>query len=276
MPFNPIKSLFSTLFKMISLRQAAKLVPFAIRSGKNLQARTLYGGWRGGRNRRNDDFDFSDIMRDFQRSFQDLERSFDRAFNQVSGTHIPSLLRPSSYIPMLGGQSDTRDLPVQDGQDAVDSAPRKFRIKLDMRGFQPKDVNVQVDEEDRIIKLKAATCGQQSDGSVVSREYAHEYAVPDDVDLNEAICTFDEHHYLTIEAPFQRNVNELPQTGPKVAEIKIDRGKSASSGSLGQGGEQQAGSTGPNPELDKPIEQRVPTPGDDEFPKDTTDDLRHN
>ena len=107
----------------------------------------------------------------------------------------------------------------------------KFLVKLDLRGFKPEDIKVQL----RGHELKVIGKHKSEDqGFYHSRDYSHRVLLPDDADLGSVTSRLSKEGLLIIEAsrdpallPKERNVDvsmELDEQSPE------DEAKQAESG----------------------------------------------
>ncbi|KAI1283018.1 hypothetical protein HDE_12708 [Halotydeus destructor] len=207
----------------------------------------------------------SDVMRDFQRNIQELERTVDRAFNQLSGGRagLPQLLKPSEVLGF--GNQDTRDVPVEHHEFSDNQKVHK--VEMDMRGFEPEDVNISV--RDKIVSIKATKSVTNSDGSKSRRNFEYEFTLPQNAKTDQVRSFFRPDSTLSIETPLVQNQDDEP-IKPRLKEIKVVKAGEGQNQEQDGDSEQRplVDQTLPPFDLDKPIEQRVPTPGDDDFPKD--------
>ena len=98
----------------------------------------------------------------------------------------------------------------------------KFLVKLDLRGFKPEDVKVQLRGHGLTVTGKHKS---EDQGFYFSRDYSHRVLLPDDADLGSVTSRLSKEGLLIIEAsrdpallPKERNLDvsmELDEQGPE-------------------------------------------------------------
>jgi hypothetical protein len=84
---------------------------------------------------------------------------------------------------------------IQSGNQGGD----KFQIVLDVSDYKPEDIKVNLRDRNLTIKAKREV---KESGFYSVREIAHQYTLPEDVDVDNLVSHFDEHDgLLAIEAP---------------------------------------------------------------------------
>ena len=73
----------------------------------------------------------------------------------------------------------------------------KFGVKLDLRGFKPEDIKVQLRGHELTVTGKHKSDDQ---GFYFSRDYSHRVLLPDDADLGSVTSRLSKEGLLTIEA----------------------------------------------------------------------------
>ena len=86
----------------------------------------------------------------------------------------------------------------------------KFEVKLDLRGFKPEDIKVQLRGHELTVTGKYKS---EDQGFYFSRDYSHRVLLPDDADLGSVTSRLSKEGLLIIEAsrdpallPKERNV----------------------------------------------------------------------
>ena len=86
----------------------------------------------------------------------------------------------------------------------------KFQVKLDLRGFKPEDIKVQLRGHELKITGKRKS---EDQGVYFSRDYSHRVLLPDDADLGSVTSRLSKEGLLIVEAsrepallPKERNV----------------------------------------------------------------------
>ena len=98
----------------------------------------------------------------------------------------------------------------------------KFQVKLDLRGFKPEDIKVQLRGHELTVTGKYKS---EDQGFYFSRDYSHRVLLPDDADLGSVTSRLSKQGLLIIEAsrdpallPKERNLEvsmELDEQSPE-------------------------------------------------------------
>ena len=90
----------------------------------------------------------------------------------------------------------------------------KFNLNLDLRHFDPSEINVKFDHNSLQVSGKREK--KSEDGKHYEfREYQHHFTVPDKVDHEQLKCNLDEKGYLKIEAPVKgKALDDKPRSIP--------------------------------------------------------------
>ena len=92
------------------------------------------------------------------------------------------------------------------------------KINLDLNGFKPQNVNVNLNG--RLLTIKAHMDHSSEDGSQrIKQEISRQYTLPDNLELDKLRSLFSEDGMLSIEAPLKNDPGK--EGGPK--EIPISR-----------------------------------------------------
>ena len=107
----------------------------------------------------------------------------------------------------------------------------KFVVKLDLRGFKPEDIKVQLRGHELTVTGKHKS---EDQGFYFSRDYSNRVLLPDDADLGSVTSRLSKEGLLIIEAsrdpallPKERNVEvsmELDEQEPEEQAKKISGG----------------------------------------------------
>jgi len=87
------------------------------------------------------------------------------------------------------------------------------KINLDLNGFKPENVNVNLNG--RLLTIKAHMDHTSEDGSQrIKQEISREYTLPDNLELDKLRSLFSEDGMLRIEAPLKNDLGKAPKEIP--------------------------------------------------------------
>ena len=155
----------------------------------NIQARrSFFGG-------RNFDpvSDLNKALKELERTSKDIEKQFQNVGKNLG---IPTASFP---------------IPINSNQ---------YQISLDLSGFQPEDIHVNLDGN--ILKINAKMNQTSKDGTqVIFQEICRTYTLPENVEVEKMSSLFSHDGVLSIEAPLKGSNPEKASKEPK--EIPISR-----------------------------------------------------
>ncbi|KAI1289589.1 Alpha-crystallin B chain [Halotydeus destructor] len=96
-------------------------------------------------------------------------------------------------------QSDTVNKSPIDVENDQLAHHANFRVRLDVRQFQPHEVTVQHDGE--IVSVHGRHAEQSPTHGFISREFTRKYEIPKDVDPDKVTCSWHPNNILVIKAP---------------------------------------------------------------------------
>ncbi|XP_068731698.1 uncharacterized protein [Montipora capricornis] len=99
---------------------------------------------------------------------------------------------------------------------------RKFSVKLNLSGFEPEEIKVQLRGQELTVTGKQRT--PEESGLQWSRDYRHQILLPDDADLGSLTSRLSKEGVLTIEAP--RDPALLPNE--RSVDVTIEEGETQS------------------------------------------------
>ena len=99
---------------------------------------------------------------------------------------------------------------------------RKFSVKLNLSGFEPEDIKVQLRGQELTVTGKQRT--PEESGLQWSRDYRRQILLPDDADLGSVTSRLSKEGVLTIEAP--RDSALLPNE--RSVDVTIEEGETQS------------------------------------------------
>ena len=83
-----------------------------------------------------------------------------------------------------------------------EAEPKNFAIGLDIKGFKPEEVKLEVDKETRTINIQAKHEEKnEENGSFVKRSMERSYTVPEHCNIDEVSTNFREDGRMFIKAP---------------------------------------------------------------------------
>ena len=92
-----------------------------------------------------------------------------------------------------------------------------FKYSLDVQGFKPEEISIQVKDRDLIIHGETKTENKGEHGlSLHHKQFTRNVSLPDDVDPSQLSSRYSKDSKLTVEAP-----RSLPQAPVKL-EIKME------------------------------------------------------
>ena len=103
----------------------------------------------------------------------------------------------------------------EEGGMKVTAGKDTFEICVDVRGFDPKDVQVTLKDGVLTIEGKHEEKSEKGE-NVVTRQFTRRFTLPQGVDMENAKSLIDKNGILRIEAPFTR-----PEEPPKETPIEI-------------------------------------------------------
>jgi crystallin alpha B len=134
-----------------------------------------------------------------------LERrmeAVDHELNRVFGLEKYGQVRLPRF-PWDWSNRTCRSAPIEVGKDGS----KKLNLEFDVSQFKPEDVKVVI--RDRVLTVRAKREEVMSDGSKTSREYTHDYTLPDEVNEETVNSKLEADGKLTITA--QLNYLAEPQ-----------------------------------------------------------------
>ncbi|TRY63741.1 hypothetical protein TCAL_04918 [Tigriopus californicus] len=161
---------------MLRIRNCHRLIPFGARSCR----RTFFGPptkW--------DPLSVTgSLVRDMERNITRMEREMDRFWGGQRSGSLPSF----TLVPPV------QHLSQDDG---------KYRLQLDLHGFKPEDVKINLQE--RSLQIEAKLEQKDEDGSRHYQEITRCYTIPENVDIDHLKSVLKADGILSIEAPLKAN-----------------------------------------------------------------------
>lgn len=140
--------------------------------------------------------DLNKALKELERTSRDIERQFQNVGKNLG---IPTASFPSRPIPINSDQ---------------------YQITLDLAGFKPEDILVNLDGN--ILKINAKMNQTSEDGTqVIFQEICRTYTLPENVEVEKMASLLSHDGILSIEAPLKRSNVEKATKEPK--EIPISR-----------------------------------------------------
>jgi len=157
---------------------------------------------------------------------------------------------PERPLPILKPEMyniEPKHAPIE--RDAEVRATKPHRLSVQINGFEPSDIKINAIGCQ--VTIRATRQGVVVDGSRSNQEFEYVCSLPQRVDCKRLTAFFDPVECeLHMEAPFIGEAMLPPQGTENF--VKLDVGYSPY----------------PNFDLNAPLEQKIPTPGDDDFPRD--------
>jgi len=181
-------------------------------------------------------------------------------------TQLPRKQTSDNFLRSENPQKvDLKDVPTE-AHPEVD-VPKVHKLKLDMRGFEPEDISITVC--DNLCTIKATRKGTGFDGSMSRQQFDYVYKLPDGVQCESARAFFDDDCELVIEAPFEGSDHRpSPLWTGSATEIKVQCDVCDYDPNKNNDVPHEQFHKYPINDPNLPLEQKVPSPGDDEFPRD--------
>lgn len=102
--------------------------------------------------------------------------------------------------------------------DRVRDGENQFQVDIDMDGFKPEDLNVDLDSRTGLVTVSAKHEDKAS-GGFVARHFRRQYQLPESCNLDQLQSTFSKEGVLMIEAP--KRVEKEGQKAIKSINIKV-------------------------------------------------------
>jgi len=190
-------------------------------------------------------------------------------------TQLPRTQTNDHFLhPQNPQKVDLKDVPTE-AHPEVD-VPKIHKLKLDMRGFAPDDIRITVC--DNLCTVRATRKGTAVDGSKSRQQFEYFYKLPDGVMCESTRAFFDSDCELVIEAPFEgTDYHQTPMWSDRSAtEIEVQCGVCDYEFQIDGDVLSEQFHRFPMNDPNLPHEQKVPTPGDDDFPRDIPEDEHKN
>ena len=109
-----------------------------------------------------------------------------------------------------------KKLPLKSGSDG-ESSKDTFKYTLDVQGFKPEEISIQVKGRDLIIHGETKTENKGEHGSSLhQKQFTRNVVLPDDVNPSQLSSRYTKDSKLSIEAP------RAPPQAPLNLEIKME------------------------------------------------------
>jgi HSP20 family molecular chaperone IbpA len=107
--------------------------------------------------------------------------------------------------------------------------PKKYRIQVDCRGFNPNSIQTQVSDDKKrlIVNAKEGQSAQKSGEDYTLKEFRKSYDLPDNVETDKLVSFMTSNGRLVVEIPLRREEkeDEFPrikdQNGEKSVEMNV-------------------------------------------------------
>lgn len=102
----------------------------------------------------------------------------------------------------------------EEGGMKVTAGKDTFEVEVDVRGFDPKDIQVTL--ERGVLTIEGKLEEKSSKGEkYVARQFTRRFTLPEGVDMEKAKSLIDKNGILRIEAPFNPpKIEETPKETP--------------------------------------------------------------
>ncbi|XP_047137379.1 uncharacterized protein LOC101235243 isoform X1 [Hydra vulgaris] len=131
--------------------------------------------------------------------------------DDVDATAITSIINEDGVLHIEAPKM----LPVS--ADSIESTKDNFKYCLDVQGFKPEEISIQVKGRDLVVRGETKTEDRDEHGlSFHHKQFTKKVSLPDDVDPSHLSSCFTKNSKLNIEAP--RSLSQAPLK----LEIKMD------------------------------------------------------
>jgi len=97
------------------------------------------------------------------------------------------------------GQEFQMSQPISGSLPSQYQHSHNFRVRLDVRQFQPHEVQVQHDGD--MVSVHGKHEERSDEHGFISREFTRKYEIPPDVDPDKMTCSWHPNNVLIIKAP---------------------------------------------------------------------------
>jgi len=112
-----------------------------------------------------------------------------------------------------------RMFPVDVTTSPFDGNNGSYRVDVDLAGFKPEEINVNLDESGRVLTINARCDRRSSDGSRLVQEITKKISIPEAANISELKSFLHRDGVLAIEAPFK----EVPKESMEPQQIPVNR-----------------------------------------------------
>jgi len=153
------------------------------------------------------------FSRDIRRTFQDMDEMFDSMLGDIDAMFyeplsLQRMSRPLSYL--LEGKPTTTNALAQGTKPksalGITQDDKQVQFEVEVPGAKASDINLQLNEDGRVLTISGETKREEGGISVHSR-FEKSFTLGRDVDTSQIMAKM-EHGTLTITAPKNEEVKE--------------------------------------------------------------------
>ena len=146
----------------------------------------------------------------FSRDMAQVMNNFDRMFDSMSTmSHLENMFyepfamqqrlmsKPSYFLSTPNERPLASMIPKQTYEIVQDE--KQMQIRINLPEIEPKDINLQVDEDNRLVKISGET-NRDEDGMSMRSSFERSFSLTPDIDVSNVSAQFD-NGVLSITAP---------------------------------------------------------------------------